>query len=91
MNIDSEELEQYVKQVAESLKSGLDDAEVGEDFEARLDGSIEFEVEVVNEKTKEGGIKLKLAKAGSDKQQQTTNRISFSVSLNKTDVTVAMA
>lgn len=88
MEIDSEELETYVKEVAESLKTGLGEAEVGENYDARLAGSIDFEVEVINKKTKEGGVKLKVAEAGGDSKQKATSRVSFSVSLNNTEAAV---
>ena len=70
--IDSEEIQEYVSSTLEAIENGLSENHF-------LQGSVDFEMQVVTERSGDGNIDIKIAEAGGETGTQSTTKIEFSV------------
>ena len=75
MNIDSEDLREYVVNVVNAIKS----SEKKIDQELGLTKDIDFELAVVHTKKVGGGIKIIIANVEGNYQNETISKIKFSI------------
>jgi len=75
MNVDSQELKEYVKSVVNSITSGLSETRASN----RIREPIEFDIAVTNVSEKEGGVKVYVASIGGKSNAQEVSRIRFKV------------
>jgi|WetSurMetagenome_2_1015567.scaffolds.fasta_scaffold108250_2 hypothetical protein len=79
MNVDSEELSNFVSSTISSIEQGLK----GKDKKYHLNGSIKFEIAVVNVKKGEGGLKLFVVDASGKVSKENVSKITFEISATR--------
>jgi len=72
LDIDSKELEEYVRATIEGIKKGIPKG-------FYLSESIKFELAVVNVKKGEGGLKILVVDASGKYEKETMSKISFEI------------
>lgn len=72
MEIDSKELEEFVRSACQSIEKGIIQG-------YKLTAPIKFEVAVVNEKKAEGGIKLFVVGASGEYKTEQISKITFEI------------
>lgn len=72
MEINSDELSQYVKSTIEGMEKGLKEG-------YKLKGEIEFELGVINTKQGKGGLKIKVVNLGGGLSKENVSKIKFKV------------
>jgi len=75
VKIDSEELKELVSSTISSIEEGMENKK----GKYLIDGSIEFEVAVVNVKKGEGGIKLLVVNVGGKINKENISKIKFKI------------
>jgi len=74
MNINSEELKNYIASVLQSITSAID-----ENRGSLIEGAIKFDLAVTNNKEGGGGIQIHIVEAGGKASTQEISRIQFEV------------
>ncbi len=77
VDIESKELEDFVRSTIESIEKGLKKG-------YQLSGAIEFEVVVANMKKGEGGIKLFVVGASGEYDKKNVSKIKFKITTSGT-------